>query len=151
MVVFLNTNPVTVYLGLGSNLGRKRKNIRIALTELEKYDIKVVKVSSLRTTKPVGYEDQPDFVNAVAEIKTIVSPRKLLRIVKKIEKDMGRKRTRRWGPRLIDIDILLYGDRTMNTACLTLPHPRLADRSFVLEPLREIAPKKYKKVILWKK
>ncbi len=140
----------TVYLGLGSNLGDKRKNIRNAVKLLREH-VKVIKVSSLYKTKPVGYTDQPDFLNAVLEIKTSVAPSGLLRIVKAIEKKMGRRRTFRNGPRVIDIDILLYEGRRVKTSRLTIPHPRLNEREFVLAPLREIGPRLDKKVFKWKK
>lgn len=140
----------TVYLGLGSNLGDKRKNIEKAIALLKK-EVKVTKISSFFESKAVGYMAQPDFVNAVAEIKTSYPPKKLLNSIKKIEKALGRKRAIRWGPRLIDIDILFYDEIEMNSPRLTLPHPRLLERQFVLKPLAEIAPKIYQKVLSWKK
>lgn len=128
-----------VYLGLGSNLGNKRKNVREAIKLLRLYVI-VTKISSFYETKPVGYADQPDFINAVAEIKTNLTPRQLLRVVKDIEQKMGRKKTFQNGPRIIDIDILLYNDKIIKTKKLIIPHPAIHRRWFVLKPLDEIAP-----------
>ena len=141
---------VTVYLGLGSNLGDKRKNLRRAV-KLLRQRVKIIKVSSLYETKPVGHTDQPDFLNAVLAAETGIAPTPLLRLVKSIEKKIGRRRTFRNGPRVIDIDILLYEGRKVKTKRLTIPHPRMYARDFVLRPLREIAPRLDKKVFKWKK
>jgi len=130
---------VTVFLGLGSNLGDRSKNISEAVRLLMKNN-KVVKVSSFYETRPVGYTEQPDFINAVCQIITTSTPEELLIMVKKIENDMGRIPGKTNGPRIIDIDILLYEDKTMNTATFTIPHPRMTERFFVLIPLAEIAP-----------
>ncbi len=140
----------TVYLGLGSNLGDKRKNIKEAIKLLRR-EVKVIKVSLLYKTKPVGYADQPDFINAVAEIKTNLTPLRLLRLAKDIEKKMGREKNFRNGPRLIDIDILLFEGKTIKTSQLVIPHPQMCRRSFVLDPLREIAPALDRKIFKWKK
>ncbi|MDD5131562.1 MAG: 2-amino-4-hydroxy-6-hydroxymethyldihydropteridine diphosphokinase [bacterium] len=140
----------TIYLGLGTNLGNKRKNIKEAIRLLRR-DVKIVKVSSLYKTKPVGYLDQPDFLNAVAEIKTSLTPLQLLRQVKSIERIMGRTRTARWGPRLIDIDILLYEGKKIKHSKLIIPHPQINKRNFVLKPLKEIAPALNRKVFRWEK
>jgi 2-amino-4-hydroxy-6-hydroxymethyldihydropteridine diphosphokinase len=98
--------------------------------------------SSVRETDPVGFADQPKFLNAVAELRTDLSPRELLERLLAIERELGRERARerRWGPRLIDLDLLLYGGEVIDEPGLTVPHPRLAERRFVLEPLAEIAP-----------
>ncbi|MDD5491783.1 MAG: 2-amino-4-hydroxy-6-hydroxymethyldihydropteridine diphosphokinase [bacterium] len=129
----------TVYLGLGTNIGNKRKNIREAVRLLRR-DVKIVKVSSLYKSKPVGYLEQPDFLNAVLEIKTSLTPRQLLKQVKAIERTMGRVKTVRWGSRLIDIDILLYDNKVIKTKKLVIPHSSMHCRWFVLKPLAEIAP-----------
>ena len=130
-----------VFLGLGSNLGDKSGNIREAVVRLSDIPtIHVAKVSSLYETAPVGVEDQPDFLNAVAQVETDLPPLELLQIIMKIEKDMGRVRNLRWGPRVIDIDILIYDEIRMDTEELILPHPRMMERAFVLAPLAEIAP-----------
>jgi 2-amino-4-hydroxy-6-hydroxymethyldihydropteridine diphosphokinase len=102
--------------------------------------IKVTSVSSLYETTPVGLTDQPQFLNAVAHIETTLTPEGLLQAVLHLENEMGRTRTRRWGPRVIDIDILVYGDRQVNAPALTIPHPRLRERAFALVPLAEVAP-----------
>ncbi|MCL6520183.1 MAG: 2-amino-4-hydroxy-6-hydroxymethyldihydropteridine diphosphokinase [Armatimonadetes bacterium] len=131
----------TVFLGLGSNLGDREANIRMALNKLESQpEVKVRAVSSFYLTAPVGFRDQPDFVNAVAAIETDLSPKELLDVVLKIEREMGRVRNFKWGPRIIDIDILLYNNVRVNTDELVIPHPRMTERAFVMAPLAEIAP-----------
>ena len=130
-----------IFLGLGSNLGDKRANIKRALELLAACsDIHVLKVSSMHDTAPVGFTEQPDFLNAVALIETTLSPRELLNAALDIERGMGRKRTIRWGPRVIDIDILLYDDERIEEEGLIIPHPRMMERGFVLDPLAEIVP-----------
>lgn len=129
------------YIGLGSNIGDREVNIRRALDLLGEHSgIIVAGVSSLYETAPVGYVDQPDFINAVAILETDLSPHELLAVLLKVEEQMGRVRTIRWGPRVIDIDILLYGDVQVEENDLQVPHPRMMERRFVLEPLAEIAP-----------
>lgn len=145
---------VKVYLGLGSNLGDRAANLREAIQRLtEKVTIR--SVSSLYETEPwepatrpanyagcslpKGVSDQPAFLNAACMGETDLSPQDLVRFTQSIERQMGRVPTRRWGPRLIDLDILLYGDWILNTPDLTVPHPRLTQRRFVLVPLAEIA------------
>jgi 2-amino-4-hydroxy-6-hydroxymethyldihydropteridine diphosphokinase len=129
------------YAGLGSNIGDKAENILRALDTLSQFDgIKVTKVSSFYETEPVGYEDQDWFINAVAQIETIFSPEELLNTFKKVEQIMGRKNTIRWGPREIDLDLLMYDQLCLESPGLVIPHPRLHERSFVLVPLAEIAP-----------
>lgn len=145
-----NAKLSIVYLGLGSNLGNKRKNIKEALRLLRR-DVKIIKVSSLYKTKPVGYLDQPDFLNAVAEIATSLTPLQLLKQVKSIERIIGRTKTVRWGPRLIDIDILLYEGQKIKHSKLIIPHPQINKRNFVLNPLKEIAPALNRKVFRWEK
>jgi pantoate--beta-alanine ligase len=129
------------YLGLGSNLRRREANIADALRRLGAVPgIKVTKRSSVIDTAPVGGPEQPHFLNAACEVETTLSARGLLRAALDIERDMGRKRGVRWGPRIIDIDILLYGESIIEEADLAVPHPRLTEREFVLRPLTEIAP-----------
>ena len=128
-----------VYLGLGSNLGERLDNLRRAIEELRAAGVAVCRVSSVYESEPVDYTAQPRFLNAAVEAETELMPRQLLRRLQQIESRLGRRRGRRRGPRTIDIDILLFGDHVMHTAALTIPHPRLAQRRFVLEPLRELA------------
>lgn len=128
-----------VYLGLGSNLGDREANLRRAL-ELLGSKVKVLAVSSIYETEPVGFLSQPRFLNAVCRVETAMRPEELLLFVKSIEKGMGRKQSFRNAPREIDIDILLYGDEVMETPELVVPHPGLARRAFVLVPLVEIGP-----------
>ena len=130
---------VVAYLSLGSNLGDREGNLNKAVEELAKHPkIKVAQVSSFIETAPVGCTDQPDFVNAAVRIETTLTPRELLAAVLNIEKSEGRVRTIRWGPRVIDIDILIYGDETIDEEDLKIPHPRMMERDFVLKPLAEI-------------
>ena len=129
------------YLSLGSNLGGREANLRRALELLGKgAGLKVVAVSSLYQTSPVGYTEQPDFVNLAAEVETSLGPHGLLRRCLEVEDEMGRVREERWGPRLIDVDVLLYGEEVVNDEELVLPHPEMLNRAFVLVPLLEIAP-----------
>ncbi|MCC3245298.1 2-amino-4-hydroxy-6-hydroxymethyldihydropteridine diphosphokinase [Methylocystis sp. WRRC1] len=130
-----------VGFGLGSNIGDKPANIRRALGLLESREIaQLSAVSRIYRTPPWGDTDQGDFANACAIGETKLSPYELLAAVKKIEADMGREPSRRWGPRLIDVDILFLGDHTLDDPELTLPHKELFGRGFVLLPLAEIAP-----------
>jgi len=130
---------ITAYIGLGSNVGDKAASCRKALDLLGRIG-RVVRVSSFYSTEPIGYPDQDDFINAVAELETGLSPLALLAACHVIEDELGRSRLLRWGPRTIDLDILLYGDQVMNSTELTIPHPLMAARRFVLVPLCEIAP-----------
>jgi 2-amino-4-hydroxy-6-hydroxymethyldihydropteridine diphosphokinase len=129
-----------VYVGLGSNLGDREQTIHAALELLESDpEIVVAAVSSLRETDPVGYTDQPKFLNGAAALRTELSPRALLERLLEIERELGRERSGpRYGPRTIDLDLLLYGDEEINETGLRIPHPRLAEREFVLEPLAEL-------------
>ena len=131
--------PTIAYLGLGSNLGDKKANCRKAIALLAKSS-RVVRASSRYCTEAMGYTDQDDFVNAVVELETDLSPEELLDQCRAIEKELGRVRTVHWGPRTIDVDILLYGLVMIETPELTIPHPLLHTRRFVLVPLCEIAP-----------
>jgi 2-amino-4-hydroxy-6-hydroxymethyldihydropteridine diphosphokinase len=129
-----------VYLGLGSNLGNREGNLRMALRLVEPL-CRPEEVSSLYETVPVGVEDQPPFYNAACRVTTGLEPGALLRFLQRVEFEIGRRPSGpRWGPRPVDLDILLYGDRMIEGADLVLPHPRLAERPFVLVPLAEIAP-----------
>ena len=132
------TEPAAVYLGLGSNLGDRRRNLRAALERLAPL-VRIEAVSSLYETEPVGPHDQPSFYNAVCRGATELSPQELLRHVQEIERALGRRPSGRWGPRLIDIDLLLYGDSIVDEPGLTVPHAELANRAFVLTPLAELA------------
>jgi 2-amino-4-hydroxy-6-hydroxymethyldihydropteridine diphosphokinase len=133
---------VTVaYVGLGSNLGQPADQVRQALYELDRLPhTRVVRKSSLYRTAPVGHETQPDFINAVAQIETGLPAERLLAELQTIEKSHGRERSFTNAPRTLDLDLLLFGDATLNTPQLTLPHPRMHERAFVLQPLLEIAP-----------
>jgi 2-amino-4-hydroxy-6-hydroxymethyldihydropteridine diphosphokinase len=132
-----------IVLGLGSNIGNntsREDNIATAIKLLDSHPrITVEKISSLYETEPVGLKEQPSFINAVIVIKTDLLPLELLDVCLAVEKKMGRVRELRWGPRNIDIDLLVYNDVTMTDAALELPHPRMAERKFVLIPLAEIA------------
>lgn len=129
----------TVYLGLGANLGDRRNNLAQALQHIRS-QATIEQVSSCYETAPVGYLDQPDFLNIACRISTGLPPEELIVFLKQIEKRMGRETNFRDGPRLIDIDILLYDDLELTTPALTIPHPRMHERGFVLVPLAEIAP-----------
>jgi|SRR6185295_3499636 len=129
----------TVYLGLGGNVGDTKVYFAEALEKLKKIGT-VEKISSLYKTEPVGFKDQAWFVNCAVLLETDVSPQELLSEVKKIEKELGRTPSVKNGPREIDIDILLYDDIVLETDMLTIPHPRMHKRAFVLIPLSEIAP-----------
>ena len=128
----------TAFLALGSNLGDRLENLRMAVRYLRESGIKVTAVSSVYATKPIRVTKQPDFLNAVVEVETLYSPKALLGLCQTIELRLGRERTIRWGPRVIDVDILLYDDVTIDEPGLTIPHPEMANRAFVLVPLAEI-------------
>ena len=130
-----------VFLGLGSNEGDVQANLLRAIEELKKLDGTSLEASSTFVeTEPWGVTDQPCFLNAVIEIRTALEPSELLSAIKLIEGALGRKSTYRWGPRVIDIDILVYGHRTVVTPELVIPHPYATQRDFIIMPLREIAP-----------
>jgi len=130
----------TVYLALGSNIGEREKNLREAISRLDRAAIRVLKTSSLYETEPVDYLDQAWFLNAVLSAQTDLTPAALLRTLREIESGMGSKKAFAKGPRLIDLDILLYDQATIDTPELQIPHPRMLQRNFVLVPLAEIAP-----------
>jgi 2-amino-4-hydroxy-6-hydroxymethyldihydropteridine diphosphokinase len=124
------------YVGLGANLGDREASIRRAAALIE-----ARRLSTIIETEPWGGIEQPDFLNAVAEVESGLGPRPLLDRLLEVERELGRVRDgKRWGPRTIDLDLLLYGDETSDVAALQLPHPRLHERSFVLVPLAELAP-----------
>jgi len=131
------------YIGIGSNLGNRQKNCLRAIELLQKKDIIVTKRSSLYETEPWGVKDQPRFINMAVEIDTSLKPKELLKILKNIEKELGREKSSKWGPRIIDLDILLFDDIILNKDNLKIPHPLMHERDFVLRPLCEIAPDIY--------
>jgi 2-amino-4-hydroxy-6-hydroxymethyldihydropteridine diphosphokinase len=134
---------VRAYVGLGANLGEREAAIRRALDLLAADPgVEVAAVSALRETDPVGYADQPRFMNGAAALETTLSARELLSLLLTVERGLGRDRSQevRFGPRTIDLDLLLYGNEVVDEPGLTVPHPRLAERSFVLEPLDELDP-----------
>jgi 2-amino-4-hydroxy-6-hydroxymethyldihydropteridine diphosphokinase len=131
----------SVFLSIGSNIRDREKNLQSAIKLLEKVpEIAIRKLSSIYETDPVGFEDQARFLNAVIRISTSFSPQELLDFIQKIEKKLGRKREIHWGPRTIDLDILLYNQENINSEQLTIPHPRMFERGFVMIPLLEIDP-----------
>ena len=131
---------VTVYLGLGSNIGDSRQYIEHAI-RLMGSSLSGVKRAPFYLSKAVGYTDQPDFMNTVVSGQTKLEPEALLAHLKYIEQQVGRTASFRWGPRQIDIDIIFYGDQTLKTDKLTLPHPRFRERDFVLRPLNDLNPR----------
>lgn len=133
------SDVATTYIALGTNIGDRERNLREAMRLLEAAGIRVRKMSSIYETEPVDYLDQPWFLNAVLEAETGMPAEELLKTLRRIESEMGSKKVFAKGPRLIDLDILLYGDATIETASLQVPHPRMLLRNFVLVPLAEIA------------
>jgi 2-amino-4-hydroxy-6-hydroxymethyldihydropteridine diphosphokinase len=133
---------VTVaYVGLGANIGPREVTLLRAVDLLSEADgLDVLGVSRFRETDPVGVVDQPPFLNGAARIETSLGPRELLALLLEIERSLGRVREERWGPRTIDLDLLVYGDRILDEPGLRVPHPRLPERRFVLEPLAELDP-----------
>ena len=134
--------PVRAYVGVGANLGDRRATIGRAIELLrEQPGVDVLAVSTLRETDPVGYEGQPRFLNGALELETTLGPRELLKALLAVERALGRTREGpRFGPRTIDLDLLVYGDERLDEPGLTVPHPRLHQRQFALEPLAELAP-----------
>jgi 2-amino-4-hydroxy-6-hydroxymethyldihydropteridine diphosphokinase len=124
------------YVGVGANLGDREATIRAAIESLPG----IVGVSELRETDPVGVADQPAFLNGAVALETDLAPRDLLDALLAVERELGRERRERWGPRTIDLDLLLYGDETIEEPGLTVPHPRLHERRFALEPLLDLDP-----------
>jgi 2-amino-4-hydroxy-6-hydroxymethyldihydropteridine diphosphokinase len=130
------------YVGLGANIGERAATLSRAVELLSAEDnVEVLVVSSFRETDPVGVVDQPPFLNGAAVLETALDPRELLDTLLRVERELGRVRDgTRWGPRTIDLDLLLYDERTLDEPGLRVPHPRLHERRFALEPLAEIAP-----------
>lgn len=130
------------YVGLGANLGSREDTLRRAIELLDATEgIEILAVSRLRETDPVGVVDQPRFLNGAAALETTLSPRELLDILLGVERELGRTRDgTRWGPRIVDLDLLLYDDELVNQPGLRVPHPRLHERRFALEPLAELEP-----------
>ena len=127
------------YVGLGANLGAREETLRHAVERLgEAEGVDVLAVSSLRETEPVGVVDQPPFLNGAVQLETSLPPRELLDLLLAIERSLGRVRGARWGPRLVDLDLLLYGSEIVDEPGLRIPHPRLHERRFALEPLAEL-------------
>lgn len=128
-----------VYLALGTNLGDRQANLETA-KEMMPPEVVVMRESPIYVTPPWGYENQPDFLNQVIEVQTDLPPKTLLHFLKNIENEMGREKRFRNGPRLIDLDIIFYGQRVVDEEDLQIPHPRLEGRAFVLVPLNDLAP-----------
>ena len=144
----MNGSQITAYIGIGSNIGERERNLNCAIEMLNlAYEVEVTAVSSFINTTPIGYKEQPDFLNAAVEMITTLSAQKLLLVCQEIEKNLKRERIIRWGPRTIDLDILLYGDLILNEDNFTIPHPRMHEREFVLKPLTEIAPQAFHPVL----
>lgn len=127
-----------VYLGLGTNLGTRARNLSQARSRLRQKGVRILRQSRVMESEPWGVTDQPRFLNQVVEAEWSGTARSLLRAIKQVERDMGRVKTRRWGPRVIDVDIVLFGDERIDEKDLVVPHPRIAERDFVVEPLREL-------------
>src|SRR4030066_2062071 len=140
-----------VYIGIGSNLGNRQKNCSRAIELLEKRGIVVKKMSSMYETEPWGLTDQPQFINRALEVETELEPDHLLRTLKDIEREIGRGETFKWGPRIIDFDIILFDDLVLRDHSLQIPHPLMQERGFVLKPLCEIAPEKIHPLLKVKK
>lgn len=129
----------TIYLGLGTNLGDRLRNLQKAVSSLSPV-MSVTAVSPIYQTDPWGVTDQPAFFNLCLEATTTLNPQTLLHYLKNLETELGRQKTIKWGPRLIDIDILLYNDKIVKANNLTIPHPHMTERAFVIVPLADIAP-----------
>lgn len=137
----MSPERVCAFVALGSNLESPAQQVRLAISALDQLpSTRVVQASSLYQTPPWGVLDQPDFVNAVAELETALTPHDLLSELQRLEEAAGRVRARRFGPRVLDLDLLWHGQGAIETPLLTLPHPRMHERAFVMLPLAEIAP-----------
>jgi len=134
-------NTKNIYVALGTNIGDKQGNIQRALSLMEERGIKVIKSSSLYVTEPYGFLDQDEFLNGVVEVSFPGTPGQLLELLMEIEQEMKRIREIHWGPRIIDLDIILFGQRIIKEPDLIIPHTDMHNRDFVLRPLAEIAPK----------
>ncbi|MGQ9688907.1 MAG: 2-amino-4-hydroxy-6-hydroxymethyldihydropteridine diphosphokinase [Desulfobaccales bacterium] len=140
--------PVLAYIGLGANLGDPRRQLEEALALLAAAEeVELLRVSSFYLNPPLGPPDQPWYVNAVAQVRTRLTPEELMRLLHRIEEDLGRIRRERWGPRVIDLDLLLYNGEVLESPELRLPHPEMHQRAFVLAPLAEIAPEAWHPVL----
>ncbi|MCX7720202.1 MAG: 2-amino-4-hydroxy-6-hydroxymethyldihydropteridine diphosphokinase [Dictyoglomus thermophilum] len=128
------------FIAIGSNLGDRMKNIEVALKKMEDYGLRIIKKSSIIETEPYGFKEQGKFLNGVILIETDLDPFELLNLLLNIEKEMGRERKMRWGPRNIDLDIIFYDNLVINTDNLKIPHPDAHNRTFVMGPLSEIDP-----------
>ena len=128
------------YLSIGSNLGDRINYINKAIEKLKQNNIKIIKSSNIIETEPYGYKEQGKFLNMAVEIDSDLEPFELMELISRIESELGRIRTVRWGPRVIDIDIIFYDSLTINEPDLKIPHPDMQNRLFVLKPLQEIAP-----------
>ena len=131
-----------VYLGLGSNLGTRARNLSAARRRLRQKGVRIQRQSRVIETRPWGVTDQPRFLNQVVKAEWDGSPRELLRAAKAVEREGGRVATRHWGPRVIDVDILLFGDERVDTPDLVIPHPRIGERDFVVRSLAELGVKR---------
>ncbi len=132
---------ITTYIAMGSNMGDRLNYLEETISCFWLYrQLKMKKASSIYETAPLGKTDQPSFLNCVLEIDTIFTPQTLLGTMQVVENRLGRQRTEKWGPRTIDLDVLLYGDQLINTPGFIVPHPRMSERAFVMIPLIEIAP-----------
>ncbi|MDX2134854.1 MAG: 2-amino-4-hydroxy-6-hydroxymethyldihydropteridine diphosphokinase [Saprospiraceae bacterium] len=140
MQIHTHKRYINVYLGLGANIGDRLASLKKAQSFIDKYIGKIAKRSSVYETQPWGQPEQPPFLNMVVMANTTQDPRGLLLSIAKIEKEMGRERAEKWGPRVIDVDILFYGRRIIRDKGLEIPHPELHKRAFVLVPLMEIDP-----------
>lgn len=130
-----------VYLSIGTNIGEREKNLQQAVQALmEQSAVQVKRISSIYETAAVGYTEQADFLNIAVAVETTLIAQEMLEVCQSIENELGRVREMRWGPRIIDLDILLYNQETIETESLIIPHPRMYERAFVLVPLKEIAP-----------
>jgi dihydroneopterin aldolase/2-amino-4-hydroxy-6-hydroxymethyldihydropteridine diphosphokinase len=139
MAVEIDRTKAISYIGIGSNIGDKKTTINQAIALIDATSgVKVTKVAPFYQTAPVGYTEQDWFLNTVIEVETTISPLELLHTLLNIESQMGRVRTIHWGPRTIDLDLLTYGNKVLNTRELTLPHPRMTERAFVMVPLADI-------------
>lgn len=139
--LFMATNAIIAYIGLGSNLNQPKAQIKQALMQLEQHiDIQITALSNLYQSKPLLDMPQPDYINAVVQIKTKLTPSVLLTTCQQIEHKQHRIQEKKWGARTIDLDILLYGNQTITTENLSIPHPQIAHRAFVLLPLCDIDP-----------
>jgi 2-amino-4-hydroxy-6-hydroxymethyldihydropteridine diphosphokinase len=131
----------TVYLGLGSNQGRRSRNLSAARRRLRQRGARILRQSRVIETEPWGVADQPRFLNQVIEVEWPGTPRQLLKATKEVEHEGGRKPTRRWGPRIIDVDILLFGDEHISLRDLVIPHPGIGEREFVRQSLNDLGVK----------